>query len=302
MIRIVFMGSPDFAVPSLKVVAASTVGVITQPDRPAGRGKQLTACAVKQTALELNLPVVQPNKLKEAFEQIKEWQPNLIVVAAFGQILRTNVLTLPHYGCVNVHASLLPRHRGAAPITAAILAGDAEAGVTLMKMDEGIDTGDMLATKSIRIEANDTTTTLTKKLSLLGAELLQEKLSAYLANELTPIKQNNDLSTYAPMLKKEDGLLNFSEPAVALERRVRAMQDWPGAFALWNQAPLKILRCHAVGGNPVGVGKVLKIKNEIAISTMEGFLILDEIQPAGKKPMSASSFINGNPDFIGATL
>lgn len=298
MTRIVFMGSPAFAVPSLKGVAASVVGVVTQPDRPAGRGKQLTPCPVKLTALDLGLPIIQPEKLKEAIEQLQTWSPDVIVVAAFGQILRANVLNLPPHGCVNVHASLLPRHRGAAPIAAAILAGDAEAGLTLMKMDAGIDTGDMLATKSIRVEATDTTTTLTEKLSHLGAELLEEKLNDYLDGKLTPLKQNDELATYAPMLKKEDGLLNFSQSAVALERRVRAMSDWPGAYTLWKDAPLKIIRCRARGGVTVESGKVIKIKNEIAVGTSEGILILDEVQPAGKKPMSAISFVNGNPSFM----
>lgn len=298
MTRIVFMGSPAFAVPSLKGVADSVVGVVTQPDRPAGRGKQLTPCPVKLTALDLGLPIIQPEKLKEAIEQLQTWSPDVIVVAAFGQILRANVLNLPPHGCVNVHASLLPRHRGAAPIAAAILAGDAEAGLTLMKMDAGIDTGDMLATKSIRVEATDTTTTLTEKLSHLGAELLKEKLNDYLDGKLTPLKQNDELATYAPMLKKEDGLLNFSQSAVALERRVRAMSDWPGAYTLWKDAPLKIIRCRARGGVTVESGKVIKIKNEIAVGTSEGILILDEVQPAGKKPMSAISFVNGNPSFM----
>ena len=192
MTRIVFMGSPAFAVPSLKGVADSVVGVVTQPDRPAGRGKHLTPCPVKLAALELGLPIIQPEKLKEAIEQLQTWSPDVIVVAAFGQILRASVLNLPPHGCVNVHASLLPRHRGAAPIAAAILTGDVEAGVTLMKMDTGIDTGDMLATKLIRVEATDTTTSLAEKLSHLGAALLKEKLNEYLNGTLTPIKQNDE--------------------------------------------------------------------------------------------------------------
>ena len=296
------MGSSAFAVPSLKGVADSVVGVVTQPDRPAGRGKQLTPCPVKLAALELGLPIIQPEKLKEAIEQLQTWSPDVIVVAAFGQILRASVLNLPPHGCVNVHASLLPRHRGAAPIAAAILAGDAEAGVTLMKMDAGIDTGDMLAKKSIRVEATDTTTSLAEKLSYLGAALLKEKLNEYLNGALTPLKQNGDLATYAPMLKKEDGLLNFSQSAVALERRVRAMSDWPGAYTLWKDAPLKIIRCHAQGGVTAEIGKVIKIKNEIAIGTSNGILILNDVQPASKKPMSAISFVNGNPSFVDAQL
>jgi len=248
------------------------------------------------------LPIIQPEKLKEAIEQLQAWSPDVVVVAAFGQILRAGVLNLPPQGCVNVHASLLPRHRGAAPIAAALLAGDEEAGVTLMKMDAGIDTGDMLATKSIHVEPTDTTTSLTEKLAAIGAELLKEKLNDYLNGKLTPLKQNDALATYAPMLKKEDGLLHFNQSAVALERRVRAMSDWPGSYTLWKDAPLKIIRCRAQGGVTVESGKVIKIKNEIAVGTSEGALILDEVQPAGKRAMSAISFVNGNPSFVGARL
>lgn len=303
-LRFVFMGSPDFAVPSLRAAAqlGTVVGVITQPDKPAGRGQILTACPVKVAALELGLPVVQPEKMKEALPQLQAWAPDLIMVAAFGKILRANVLNLPRLGCVNVHASLLPKHRGAAPITAAILAGDAEAGITLMKMDEGLDTGDMLETKSLTIAPSDTTTTLTARLAQVGADLVTDALPRYVDGDLAPTPQDGSLATYAPQLKKEDGLLHFSEPAAALERRVRAMQDWPGAFFLYNNQPFKVLKAHVQPVRVAAPGRVIKVDGLPALGTAEGALVLDIIQPPGKKPMPAANYLNGDQKFVGTNL
>ncbi len=300
--RTVFMGSPAFAVPSLRALAPSVVGVVTQPDRPAGRGRQPTPCAVKLAARELGLPVIQPEKMSLALDQLRAWQPDLIVVAAFGKILRPNVLALPALGCLNVHASLLPRHRGAAPIPAAILAGDAETGITLMKMDEGLDTGPTVAQRAIPIEPGDTTATLTPRLAILGADLLRETLPAILTGELAPIPQNAGLATYAPQLKKEGGLLRFGDTAQSLERRVRAMNNWPGAYVLYHGAPLKILRAHTQPAPAAEPGRVVKTGNLPAIGAAGGLLVLDEVQPAGKKPMSGANFLNGNPSFVGSQL
>src|SRR5690242_13936681 len=245
-IRIVFMGSPEFALPVLRALAGkySVVGVVTQPDRAAGRGRELKAPPVKLLAEELSIPVIQPEKLRqpEAMEQLRQWAPDLIVVAAFGQILRKDVLDLPRYGCINTHASLLPRWRGAAPINAAILAGDEEIGVTIMKMDVGLDTGPMLAKRSIRHTADLTTGSAIQALSQLGANLLIETLPEYLAGRLIPQPQPEAGATYAPMLRKEDGLLDFTRPAAELERRVRAMNPWPGAWFEWNGTVLKVGR------------------------------------------------------------
>src|SRR5512140_3815399 len=216
--RIVFMGSPDFAVPALNALAAQypVVGVVTQPDRPSGRGMTLTPPPVKVTAQELGIPVIQPEKLKqpEAFQQLQDWDPELIVVAAFGQILRPNVLDLPKHGCLNIHASLLPRHRGAAPIQAAILAGDAETGITIMKMDAGLDTGPMLRQRAIPIAVDETGGSLFEKLSKLGGELLLETIPDYISGKLLPQPQPAEGATYFGMIKKEDGLLDFTRPAV----------------------------------------------------------------------------------------
>jgi len=302
--RIVFMGSPEFAVPSLRAAADlfSVVGVVTQPDKPAGRGKQLTPCAVKTAALQLGRPIIQPDKMREAMDQLRAWQPDLIIVAAFGKLLRAEVLTLPPFGCLNIHASLLPRHRGAAPIPAAILSGDSETGVTLMKMDEGLDTGGILAADSIPITPTDTASTLTARLADLGAQLLRRRLPDYLDGKLTPIPQNDSRATYAPQLKKEDGLLRFTESAESLERRVRAMSEWPGAFFDYNGSPVKVLRAHVRPDRVAAPGRVIRVEGQPAIGTAEGSLVLAEIQPAGKKPMPGASYLNGNPAFIGAQL
>lgn len=302
--RVVFMGSPAFAVPSLRAAAelSRVVGVVTQPDKPAGRGRQLTPCAVKIAAGELGLPVTQPEKVRDAVEQLRAWKPDLILVAAFGKILRADVLHLPPLGCLNIHASLLPRHRGAAPIPAAILAGDSETGVTLMKMDEGLDTGPALAARSTPISPTETAAQLAGRLARLGAELLRDSLADYAAGKLPPLPQDDSLATYAPQLKKEDGLLRFTEPAAALERRVRAMNEWPGAFFYYSNAPVKVLRAHLRADRIAAPGRVINVEGQPAIGCADGSLVLDEIQPAGKKPMPGADYLNGNPAFIGSQL
>jgi methionyl-tRNA formyltransferase len=306
MTRLVFMGTPDFAVPSLRALAQhhSVVGVVTQPDRPAGRGQKLIESPVKQCARGAGLPVIQPGKLREpeAMAQLRAWSPDLIVVAAFGQILKPALLDLPPHGCVNVHASLLPRHRGAAPIAAAILAGDAETGVTIMQMDVGLDTGPMLAQRAEPIRPDDTTASLTERLAHIGAELLIETLPGYLAGALEPQAQDDALATYAPQLKKEDGHLNFTQPAEELERRVRAFTPWPGAFALWEGQSLKLLRAVPIRGSQAAPGLVFQHPHGPAVGCGAGALRLIEIQPAGKKPMLAADFARGARRFVGAML
>ena len=291
------MGSPDFALPTLSALARNyqVAGVVTQPDRASGRGRELKAPPVKALALALNIPVMQPEKLKqpEALEQLRAWNPDLIVVAAFGQILKKDVLELPRYGCINVHASLLPRWRGAAPINAAILAGDEETGVTIMQMDVGLDTGPMLAKKILRLAPDITTGSALQSLSTLGADLLLETLPDYLSGNLIPQPQPEAGATYAPMLKKEDGLLDFTKSAAELERRARAMNPWPGAWFVWNGNLLKVLRASVSGGgkNPTG-GRIIH-EGKPAIQSAEGILVLEEVQPAGKKSMSGKSFLAG---------
>jgi methionyl-tRNA formyltransferase len=296
MIRVVFMGSPDFSLPTLRTLAATydVVGVVTQPDRASGRGRELKAPPVKTLALELGIPVMQPEKLRqpEAMEQLRAWDPDLIVVAAFGQILRKDVLELPRYGCINVHASLLPRWRGAAPINAAILAGDEETGVTIMVMDVGLDTGPMLSRKSIRLTPEDTAGSVFDKLSILGADLLIETLPDYLSGRVSPTPQPEDAMTYAPMMKKEEGKLDFTHDVHEIERRIRAFNPWPGAFMDFDGTLLKVHRARVEEGNAVE-GQRLIVQDQPAVGARGGILILEEVQPAGKKSMSGKSFLTG---------
>jgi methionyl-tRNA formyltransferase len=293
---LVFMGSPDFALPTLRALADTydVVGVVTQPDRASGRGRAVKAPPVKLLAQELNIPVIQPEKLRqpEAMEQLRVWNPDLIVVTAFGQILRKDVLDLPHFGCINVHASLLPRWRGAAPINAAILHGDEETGVTIMKMDVGLDTGPILSQRSIRLRQDDTAGSVLETLSHLGADLLIETLPDYLAGKIQPVPQPEEGATYAPMLKKEEGKLDFTRLAEELERRVRAFNPWPGAFMDFDGALLKVHCAHVEAGE-ARAGQKLVYQNQPAVGAGDGLLVLDKVQPAGKKPMSGKSFLAG---------
>ena len=299
--RIVFMGSPDFAAIALRALDQqfNVVGVVTQPDRLAGRGKKTVSPPVKVLADELEIPTIQPHRLRdeEAMDALRRFAPDLIVVAAYGQILRPNVLQLPHRGCINIHGSLLPRWRGAAPIQAAILAGDAETGITIMKMDEGIDTGPMLSQSALPIADDDTAETLFEKLAPLGANLLVETLPKYLSGEIQPQSQPEEGATYAKMLKKEDGRLDFSETADELERRVRAFSPWPGTFFEWNNGRLKVHQAHVDTGKSPGIGSKLKVGGVPAIGTAEGILVLDQVQPVGKKSMPGKSFLAGGRDW-----
>ena len=304
--RIVFMGSPEFAVPTLKALAQNypVVGIITQPDREAGRGRTLTPPPVKRLALELGLPIIQPEKLRqpEAMQQLQAWQPDVIVVAAFGQILRPAVLDLPRHGCVNVHASLLPRWRGAAPIQAAILHGDAQTGVTIMRMDAGVDTGPIINQRSLPILEDENSAKLSERLAQLGGELLLETLPAYLQGKLQPTPQNEALAAYCKMLTKEDGALDFTQSSTSLEHKVRAFQPWPGGFTTWQGQMLKIQHATAVQAQAlekiVAPGEHVIFKGLPAIGTGDGLLVLNELQPAGKKPMSGKAFLQGTRNWV----
>lgn len=300
MLRIVFMGSPEFALPTLKALSQNynVVGVVTQPDKPAGRGKKLTSPPVKTLAQNLNIPMVQPEKLKDAsaLQQLHTWQPDLIVVAAFGQILRQNVLELPPLGCINIHASLLPRWRGAAPIQAAILNGDGQSGITIMLMDAGVDTGAILSQRSELIKQDDTAGTLSHRLSMIGAELLIETIPLYLNKSITPQPQPEQGIAYAPMIKKEEAKLDFSQPAHTLDRIIRAFNPWPGAFTTWRGNPLKLLKSHVIDSPtspPPNYGSTLVFEQKPGIQTSKGILVIDEIQPAGKKVMPGNVFLQG---------
>jgi methionyl-tRNA formyltransferase len=314
--RIIFMGTPDFAVPALSaLIATSAVGgayelvaVVTQPDRPSGRGKQVTASPVKQVAQSAGLKVLQPETLKAevAVAELAALQPDMMVVAAFGQILRKNVLTLPPHGCINIHASLLPRWRGAAPIAAAIRAGDAETGVTLMLMDVGLDTGPMLARRVVPITPQHTGGSLTTELAEAGAALLLETLPAWLVGQITPQPQDNSLATLAPRLKKEQGVIDWTQAAVEIERQVRAFDPWPGTFTEGPRGQFKVLAVEAVpqATFPAQMesGTVFKHRGGVYIATGQGAIRLVRVQPAGKKEMPAEAMLNGQPELWGARL
>jgi methionyl-tRNA formyltransferase len=299
--RIVFMGSPDFAVPILQGLAENynVVGVVSQPDRPSGRGQVMTPPPVKKLAVELGIPVMQPMKLRlpESFDQLAGWKPDVIVVAAYGQILRQNVLDLPPLGCINVHASYLPRWRGAAPIQAVINAGDETTGVSIMRMDAGVDTGPVYHQAVEKILPDDTAGRLSDRLAVLGKETLLAVLPEIISGKLKPIRQQEELATYASMLKKEDGQLDWNLSATALERKVRALNDWPGTFTSWKGQLLKVRSAKVIAKTGMEPGTRMILDGLPAAMTTDGALALLEVQPAGKKWMSGRDFLNGNPDW-----
>jgi methionyl-tRNA formyltransferase len=308
MARVIFMGSAEYSVPSLMALtmAHQVVGVVTQPDRPAGRGQKVVANPVKRLAEASEFPIYQPTTLRtaEAVSQLAGWEPEVIVVAAFGHILREPILELALHGCVNVHASLLPRWRGASPVAAAILAGDTETGVTIMKMDRGMDTGPILAQEATGIEVDDTTASLSARLAELGAWLLVEVLPPYLEGDLVPMPQPEAGVTYASLLTKEDGRIDWTIPAVQIDRQVRAFTPWPGAYTFWEGTLLKVLEAIPFEDwtGPERPGTILEGEVRPLVATGEGAVWLTRLQLAGKKAMTADVFLRGRPDFVGAVL
>jgi methionyl-tRNA formyltransferase len=308
MSRIVFMGTPEFAVPILDALTRTShniVGVYTRADQPAGRGKQLQPSPIKQLAAARGLPISQPPTLRQPdyIAQLRDLAPDVIIVAAYGLLLPRDVLTIPPRGCINTHASLLPRHRGAAPIIAAILAGDAETGITLMQMDEGLDTGPILAQRAIPIDDDDTTGTLTPKLANLATELLSETLPRILAGEIVPQPQDHARATMFKQIKKEEGLIDWTRPATEIARRVRAFNPWPSAFTFWNGVQLKILCAGAADAKSnLEMGRVVPLGKEIAVTSANGVLILREVQLAGKRAMKIEEFLRGQREFVGSSL
>jgi len=323
MTKIVFMGTPDFSVPTLQALIKyhEVIGVVTQPDRPAGRGNQVQISPIKRLAVEHSIPVFQPEKLRraEAIDALKQWQPDVYVVAAFGQILPQAVLDIPPFGSINVHASLLPRWRGAAPIHAAILAGDEQTGITIMKMDAGLDTGPMLSQGKLEIMPDETGESLHDKLAQLGADLLLNTLAGYLSGAIPPHAQSDFGVTYAPQISKEDGRIDWSQSAWEIERKVRAFTPWPGTFTIWDGQQLKLLSGTPDDNAPTQAfswfredraerymntppGTVLERDGRAEIVTNDGVFCPTVVQLAGKKAVSIHDFLNGHPSFIGANL
>ncbi len=310
--RVVFMGTPDFASAALEKLIEAGEDVtmaVTQPDRERGRGKEISGSPVKKCALEHGIEVFQPEKLKEeaAVSRIREEKPDIIVVAAFGQILSKEVLEIPEYGCINIHASLLPEYRGAAPIQQSILDGKKETGVTIMRMDEGLDTGDILLQRSIPIADDETGGSLFDKLSDLGASLVVEALPLIRDGKLTALKQDGERSSYAGMLKKDSGRLDFSLEAEYLERLIRAMDPWPSAYTFLGKKTLKIWKASVTKDD---ITPDIKNNGEITSITKSGFtvkcgkgsLVIEELQLEGKKRMKCHDFLLGNSIKAGEIL
>ncbi|KYQ87121.1 methionyl-tRNA formyltransferase [Thermoactinomyces sp. AS95] len=296
------MGTPDFAVPSLRLLLeekdqVEVIGVVTQPDRPKGRKKVLTPPPVKVEAIKHDLPVFQPQKLRseEAIRQVLELQPDLIVTAAYGQILPEPVLNAPKYGCINVHASLLPKYRGGAPIHHAIINGEKETGVTIMYMVKALDAGDMLLQRAIPITSGDNVGTMHDKLANLGAELLKEVLPSILDGTVQAVPQDDEQATFAPNITREDEKIDWERTAQELDCQIRGLCPWPVAYTLWKGKPFKIWKASVVNEETQGEpGTVIRLDADgIVVATGKGLLRLTEVQPSGKKPMPARQFING---------
>lgn len=297
-LRVIFMGTPQFACPTLQRLidrGDEIPAVVTQPDRPKGRGQKSVPPPVKELAERHGLPVLQPIKVRapEFIESVREMNPDVVVVVAFGRILPKALLEIPRYGCINVHASLLPRYRGAAPLNWCIINGETETGVTTMLMDVGLDTGDMLLKKATPIDPDEDTSSLHDRLSLIGADLLHETLDLLVQGKLVPEKQDDALSCYAPMLKKEDGLIDWTRDARTIRNLVRGMTPWPGAFTYLDGKLVKVYRTR-IGEGEGAPGTVIAAgRDGIEVACGGGSLLLDELQLEGKKRLPVRDFLAG---------
>jgi methionyl-tRNA formyltransferase len=310
-LRIVFMGSPELAVPTLEQLAAdrfNVVAVYTQPDRPAGRGRVLVTPAIKEAALKMGVKVEQPETLRNEAElaRLAEYKPDAIVVCAFGQILTQELLDIPRFQCINVHFSLLPRHRGASPVASAILSGDEFTGVSIQLVRKKLDTGPLLAQAAVPIAPQDNTGTLMSKLAIIGASLLVDALTGWMRGEKEPLPQKESEASYFSQINKEDGEIDWKLPALTIWRRVRAYDPWPGCYTTWRGKKVKIVEAEALteAASP-GAGKVISLrggKSELGIGTGEGVLGVIKLQLQGKKIVSAAEFLRGQRDFLGDTL
>jgi methionyl-tRNA formyltransferase len=298
--RIVFMGTPDFSVPSLEALHAAghdIVLVVTRPDKPKGRGRKLDAPPVKKAAAKLKCSVIQPLSLRDETVRgtLREAQADFFIVVAFGHIFNETVLGMPKQGCINVHASLLPRYRGPAPIHWAVINGETESGVTTMMMDKGLDTGDILLKAQVAIASTDTAGTLHDRLAALGASLLCRTLEEFAEGTIRRIPQEHSQATYAPLLKKSDGLIDWKKPAGLIEPFIRGMNPWPGAFTYWGNRRLKIFKAKtALGSTKAPPGTILKSFGELTVATGKGSISILEIQEASGSRLPVSEFLRGN--------
>lgn len=299
MNRIVFMGTPDFAVPVLQRIIEDgyeVVAVVTQPDRPKGRKKELTPPPVKVEALKHNIPVLQPEKIKHEYESVLEYNPDLIVTAAFGQILPKALLEVPEHGCINVHASLLPELRGGAPIHYSILQGKQETGITIMYMVEALDAGDIISQESVQIEEEDHVGTLHDKLSVVGAELLSKTMPLLLRGEITPVKQDESKVTFASNIRREQEKVDWNQDHQTIYNHIRGLHPWPVAFTTWKGKPMKLWWGVKVDSTFTGTpGEVVKLEEDgfIVVSGDQKGIKITDLQPSGKKRMDAGDFLRG---------
>lgn len=300
--KVVFMGTPDFAVGTLEAIAGAgheVAAVVTQPDKPKGRGGVMAMSPVKECALRHGLTVLQPLKARnpEFIDEIRAINPDVIVVVAFGQIIPSEIIHMPKFGCINVHASLLPKYRGASPIQWTVLDGCEYSGVTTMLMDEGIDTGDILETATVKLDERETGGSLFDRLSLVGAKLLVETLDKAEAGQLHPVKQDDSQSSYVRMIDKSFGLMDFTQPVEALERKVRALNPWPSAFTHMDEKLLKIWDATVIKDNNVKAGDYGKVKTDgktcFMVACDGGYLSVNELQLEGKKRMKVEDFLRG---------
>lgn len=308
-LRIIFMGTPEFAVPSLRLLIEnneSVVAVVTQPDRPKGRGRKLSPSPVKVLAQQAGIDVLQPTKVKTAefLDLLRSYQPDVILVAAYGRILTPEVLSLPRLGCINVHGSILPKYRGAAPIQVAILRGEREAGVTIMQMDSGLDTGDMLLVGSLPISDQDTSASLIPRLAELGGSLLLQALGLLAKGQLKPKKQDDSQATLAPPLTKEDGVIQWQNSAFAISCQIRALDPWPNAYTMLQGKKIKLF-CPSVitEANPGQPGVIVSAdKKGLVIACGQNQILIAEIQADGGKRMPVHAFLLGHPLPVGLVL
>ena len=300
--KVVFMGTPDFAVGTLEAIVGAgheVAAVVTQPDKPKGRGGVMAMSPVKECALRHGLTVLQPLKARnpEFIDEIRAINPDVIVVVAFGQIIPSEIIHMPKFGCINVHASLLPKYRGASPIQWTVLDGCEYSGVTTMLMDEGIDTGDILETATVKLDERETGGSLFDRLSLVGAKLLVETLDKAEAGQLHPVKQDDSQSSYVRMIDKSFGLMDFTQPVEVLERRIRALNPWPSAFTHMDEKLLKIWDATVIQDNNVKAGDYGKVKTDgktcFMVACDGGYLSVNELQLEGKKRMKVEDFLRG---------
>lgn len=313
--KTIFMGTPYFAIPALEALMQSKdfkpITVVTAPDKPVGRSQELTPPPIKSLAQKYNVPVLQPEKIRnnqEFIEKIKELSPDLIIVAAYGKIIPADILSIPAKGCVNIHGSVLPKYRGPSPIQAAILEGEKNTGITIMLMDEKMDTGPILSQREIHIDPKETSETLHEKLSHLGAELLIDTLPKYISGEIKPVTQDDSIATYCQMITRDNGKLIWDKTSEELDRQIRAFTPWPGTFTFYHIQPnkrLKILKAEIFNkeltenNEPYGT---IRFDDTVLVKTGNGWLSILELQFEGTKPSNAREFINGHPKMNGTVL